>query len=124
MTDGSFGPSTPERPPSPHAITEDEVLTCPLGERSLMLRKLVTAVCTTLLGIGLVAGTSQAAEAANKTYKNCTALNKDYKHGVGKTGAKDKTSGTPVKNFKKSNSIYKKNKKSDRDKDGIACEKK
>jgi hypothetical protein len=29
----------------------------------------------------------------------------------------------PVTNFKRSNAIYKVNKKSDRDKDGIACEK-
>ncbi len=63
------------------------------------------------------------AEAANKTYKNCTAMHKDYKHGVGKSGAKDKTSGKPVTNFKVSTKIYNKNKKSDRDKDGIACEK-
>jgi hypothetical protein len=89
-----------------------------------MLRTLVTAVCTTVLGLGLVAATSQSAEAANKTYKNCTALNKDYKHGVGKPGAKDKTSGTPVTTFKRSKAIYKKNTKSDRDKDGPACEKK
>jgi hypothetical protein len=59
-----------------------------------------------------------------KEFKNCTALNKVYPHGVGKTTAKDKTSGTPVKNFKKSNTVYSQNKKSDRDKDGIACEKK
>jgi len=59
-----------------------------------------------------------------KEFKNCTALNKVYPHGVGKSGAKDKTSSKPVKNFKVSNSLYKENKKSDRDKDGIACEKK
>ncbi|KRB76335.1 calcium-binding protein [Nocardioides sp. Root190] len=64
-----------------------------------------------------------AAEAAPKTYKNCTALNKVYKHGVGKPGARDKTSGRPVTNFKKSTALYKANKKSDRDGDGIACEK-
>ena len=59
--------------------------------------------------------------------KNCTALNKKYPHGVGKSGAKDKTSSKPVTNFKKSTKIYKtamsKNKGLDRDKDGIACEK-
>lgn len=58
-----------------------------------------------------------------KEFKNCTALNKVYPHGVGKSNAKDKTSGTRVTNFKKSNSVYAENKKSDRDKDGIACEK-
>ena len=71
------------------------------------------------------------AKAANskKTYKNCTALNKKYKHGVGKSGAKDKVRGKskPVKNFKKSTKIYNEamshNRGLDRDKDGIACEK-
>ncbi|MGC3995879.1 MAG: excalibur calcium-binding domain-containing protein [Propionicimonas sp.] len=61
------------------------------------------------------------------TFKNCTKLNKVYPHGVGKKGAKDKTSGTPVTNFKHSTALYKKamkhNKGLDRDKDGIACEK-
>lgn len=58
-----------------------------------------------------------------KTYANCTALNKVYKHGVGRKGARDKTSGKPVKNFTVSTTVYNLNKKSDRDKDGIACEK-
>ena len=60
-----------------------------------------------------------------KTFKNCTQLNKTYKHGVGKKGAKDKVSRTskPVRNFKVSTAIYNANRHSDRDKDGIACEK-
>ncbi len=66
--------------------------------------------------------------AAKYKFKNCTALNKVYPHGVGKSGAKDKTSGTPVTNFRHSTSLYKKiikyRKSHDRDKDGIACEKK
>jgi uncharacterized membrane protein len=63
--------------------------------------------------------------ASVKEYKNCTALNKVYPHGVGKKGAKDKVRGatSPVKNFKVSTTIYKQNKKSDRDGDGVACEK-
>ncbi|MCE1174038.1 MAG: excalibur calcium-binding domain-containing protein [Propionibacteriales bacterium] len=59
-------------------------------------------------------------------FKNCTALNKVYAHGVGKSGARDHTSGTPVTDFKVSTSLYKKiikyRKSLDRDKDGIACE--
>lgn len=59
-----------------------------------------------------------------KTFKNCTALNKKYPHGVGRsTSVRDSTSGIPVTNFKVSKALYKANKKSDRDKDGIACEK-
>ena len=81
------------------------------------------ALCSAALCSTALFAVASPAEAANKTYKNCTALNMDYKHGVGKKGAKDKTSGKRVTNFKRSNSIYSKNKKSDRDKDGIACEK-
>lgn len=71
----------------------------------------------------LVAGTAAQADAASRTYRNCTALNKDYKHGVGRVGAHDKTSGKPVVGFTHNTSLYNANKKSDRDKDGIACEK-
>jgi hypothetical protein len=60
-------------------------------------------------------------------YKNCTHLNAKYHHGVGKVGAHDHTSGVPVTNFYRSNSLYKRamsyNRGLDRDKDGIACEK-
>lgn len=89
-----------------------------------MFRKAITAAAAALLSVGLLAATTYPAEAAAKKYSNCKKLNKDYKHGVGKPGAKDKTSGTPVTNFKRSKAIYKKNKARDRDKDGIACEKK
>jgi hypothetical protein len=71
-----------------------------------------------------IAATSLSSSAAT-TFKNCTALNKKYPHGVGKPGAHDKVRGStkPVTNFKVSASLYQANKKSDRDKDGIACEK-
>jgi hypothetical protein len=61
-----------------------------------------------------------------KEFKNCTELNKTYKHGVGKSGAKDKVRGStkPVTTFKVSTKVYNENKKSDRDGDGVACEKK
>ena len=59
-------------------------------------------------------------------FKNCTAMNKVYPHGVGKTTAHDHTSGDPVTDFKKSTTLYKKivgyPKGLDRDHDGIACE--
>ena len=46
---------------------------------------------------------------------------------MGRTNARDHTSGRPVTNFKKSNTLYaaamRANKGLDRDKDGIACEK-
>ena len=74
------------------------------------------------LVVGLFATTGGVAEAA-KTYSNCTKLNKDYPHGVGKRGARDKTSGTRVTNFKRSKALYNANSARDRDRDGIACEK-
>jgi hypothetical protein len=80
-------------------------------------RSLVAAVTAALL-----LGAAAPSYGATK-YKNCTALNKDYPHGVGRQGARDKTSGTPVTSFKVSNSLYAANRGSDRDKDGIACEK-
>lgn len=62
---------------------------------------------------------------AVKTYANCTALNKDYRHGVGRSGARDRVSGQtePVTDFAVHTALYKANTKSDRDKDGVACEK-
>ena len=56
-----------------------------------------------------------------KKFKNCTELNKVYPHGVAKKGYSNKggtLKGKPLVN----NKIYKLNSKSDRDKDGIACE--
>lgn len=72
-------------------------------------------------------GFSAAAKAAApKRFANCTALNKVYPHGVGKTGARDKVSGKtrPVTKFKVDTRLYNAQKATlDRDKDGIACEK-
>ncbi len=65
--------------------------------------------------------------AAPSLYKNCTNLNKRYPHGLGRLGARDHTSGIPVRNFKRSTRLYKLamsyNRRLDGDKDGIACEK-
>jgi hypothetical protein len=87
------------------------------------MRKLVaTALTVGMVGAGVLM--PSAADAATvKTYKNCTAMNKVYKHGVGTKGAKDRTSGKPGTTFKVSASLYSANKKLDHDKDGIACEK-
>ncbi|MEU5553094.1 MULTISPECIES: excalibur calcium-binding domain-containing protein [unclassified Micromonospora] len=81
-------------------------------------------VVTLALAGGAVAVVSPA-QAAPTKFKNCTALNKKYRHGVGKKGARDKVRGRtkPVTNFKVSTAIYKANTKLDRDKDGVACEK-
>ena len=60
--------------------------------------------------------------AAPKVFKNCSALNKVYPGGVAKPGAINL--GGVTKNEPKYDlGLYKANKKSDRDGDGIACEK-
>ncbi|MFG1606043.1 excalibur calcium-binding domain-containing protein [Actinoplanes sp. NPDC049265] len=87
-----------------------------------MIRKTLAAAAIAAFA---VTGVAAPAGAAAKTYANCTAMNKAYPHGVGKKGARDKVSGStkPVTNFKVDTALYNANKKSDRDKDGIACEK-
>jgi Excalibur calcium-binding domain len=72
-------------------------------------------------------GAASASEAKLPlVYKNCTNLNKKYRHGIGRAPARDHTSGKPVTNFLRSDRLYKiamsYNKGLDRDHDGIACE--
>lgn len=60
------------------------------------------------------------------------ALNKVYSHGVGKSGATDRTTSRPVTNFTRSTTVYNHNNGPrnqatgdydlDRDNDGVACE--
>jgi len=83
-----------------------------------------------ILLLALIVGTATLAastRASSAPWKNCTQVNKRYAHGVGKVGARDKTSGPPVRNFKHSNRLYSlamtNNRGLDRDHDGIACEK-
>jgi hypothetical protein len=61
-------------------------------------------------------------QASAKTFKNCTELNKKYPGGVALPGAVN-AGGTTKLTPKYDKKIYEANKKSDRDKDGIACEK-
>lgn len=74
---------------------------------------------------GTTTSVALATRVTVKKFKNCTALNKVYKHGVGKTSARDKVRGRtkPVTNFKRHNALYQANRHSDRDHDGVACEK-
>ena len=74
-----------------------------------------------VIACGLAAGASSAG--ASPSFANCTAMNAKYRHGVGKVGAHDHTSGVPVTNFYRSKRLYRLNSRLDRDKDGIACEK-
>ncbi|GGF24956.1 hypothetical protein GCM10007298_21040 [Williamsia phyllosphaerae] len=84
-------------------------------------RAVIAVGSACLLTLGAMA---TAAPASAATYSNCSQLNQDYPHGVGQTGAVDSTSGTPVTNFERDDAVYQDNTKRDRDKDGIACEKK
>jgi hypothetical protein len=60
--------------------------------------------------------------AATKKFKNCTELNKVYPGGVALPGAVN-AGGTTKQTPTYDKKLYEANKKSDRDKDGIACEK-
>lgn len=84
-----------------------------------MLRTLLLVLVCAIAWCAPVA-TARAAGRAT-TYKNCTALNKVYKGGVAKVGAKNIGGKTNYKPFY-NNDLYKANSGSDRDKDGIACE--
>lgn len=84
-------------------------------------------VLVAALSISLVAGFSfsSVSEAKTKiiTYKNCSALNKVYKGGVSiSASTKNKGGNTRFKPYA-NKALYLANKKSDRDKDNIACEK-
>jgi hypothetical protein len=101
-----------------------------------IFRKTAAALASTLVLVTPLVAVVSSAEAAPKprSYANCTALNKVYPHGVALKGAKDKTSGKPVTNFKVSYEVYRRNngktlghfkgeRDLDRDNDKIACEK-
>lgn len=85
-------------------------------------------------GLGPAAKVYVRIEPAAKSYANCAALNRVYRHGVATSGATDRTSGTPVTTFWIQPAAYVVNDGPhrantntdydlDRDNDGIACEK-
>lgn len=66
---------------------------------------------------------SLPALAATKKYKNCAAVNKVYKGGIAKRGAKDKrTKGKAKYKPYVNTTLYNANKTLDKDHDGIVCE--
>ena len=96
------------------------------GTRAAIARGIQGVIVVVVLAGALIAANA-ASGLVPPLYKNCTALKKRYPHGVGRLGARDKTSGTPVTTFKRSTRVYRlalsHNRGLDRDKDGIACEK-
>ena len=72
--------------------------------------------------LGLLLALPFYANAAAKKFKNCTELNKVYPGGVALPGAVN-AGGATKKEPKYDKALYTANMKSDRDGDGIACEK-
>jgi hypothetical protein len=70
----------------------------------------------------LLIPTVSSANAAAKKFKNCTELNRIYPGGVALPGSVN-AGGATKKEPKYDKALYTANKKSDRDGDGIACEK-
>jgi Excalibur calcium-binding domain len=106
---------------------------------SISLRLSLTVATTALLAVvacltfapGSSGGVASVAKADSpnagtalpRRYRNCKALNRRYRHGVGRRGARDKTSDEPVTTFLRNNRLYERNRHLGRDKDRIACEK-
>ncbi|ULT56816.1 excalibur calcium-binding domain-containing protein [Neobacillus drentensis] len=89
-----------------------------------MLKKFFKVGIPFALLLGFTLGSAGESEAATKivVFKNCTELNKVYKGGVARSASvKNKGGKTYFKPFV-SQALYDANKKSDRDKDLIACE--
>jgi len=88
-----------------------------------MSNRRTAVVLIVSLAIAFLAGT---ADAAIPRLQNCGQLNAVYPHGVGRVGARDKTTGKPVTNFTRDTHFYLRamhfNRGLDRDHDGIACE--
>jgi hypothetical protein len=82
-----------------------------------MKRLHAVAVC-----LAIVISATPSSQAAAKVFKNCTELNKLYPCGVAMPGAIN-SGGMTKKTPKYNKALYLANQKSDRDKDGIACEK-
>jgi Excalibur calcium-binding domain len=94
----------------------------------------VTAALAAVLVAAIVMGVASApagTSAIPYLWQNCTHVHTKYRHGVGKVGAHDRTTGTPVTTFYRSTRLYniamsyngQRGYNLDRDKDGIACEK-
>jgi hypothetical protein len=84
---------------------------------AIMKKLVAVTVC-----IGLLTAFPSTSNAAAKKFKNCTELNKVYPGGVALPGAIN-AGGATKKEPKYDKALYAANKSSDRDKDGIACEK-
>jgi hypothetical protein len=94
-----------------------------------------TAAVAAAVAGAIVLGNASAPAAATSAipylWQNCTHVHTKYRHGVGKVGAHDRTSATPVTTFYRSTRLYNiamsynraRGYNLDGDRDGIACEK-
>ena len=97
---------------------------CASAEKACTQMRRIAVVV--IAGLSVLLSASPALAKIPPPWKNCTQVNKAYPHGVGKIGAIDTTSGTPVTNFKRSNALYAKAMSHNRgldDHDGVVCEK-
>ena len=85
-------------------------------------RRVLSCLLVAAAASVVVAGPAGAATVPQH-FANCTQLNARYHHGVGLPGARDHTTGRPVTTFSVNKALYTANKGLDRDRDGIACEK-
>lgn len=90
------------------------------------MKKFGLASMSLLLALSFTVSTSpvptEAAATKAKTYANCKEINKVYAGGIARNSkVKNKGGKTKYKPFA-SQALYDANKKSDRDKDLIACE--
>jgi len=82
------------------------------------MKKILVAV----VALGIPISFLPSSQAVAKVFKNCTELNMAYPGGVALPGALNQGGATKL-TPKCDKKLYEANKKSDRDKDGIACEK-
>ena len=96
----------------------------------MKVRTLVAALsaCALLVAVAPAPGSTVSVPSP---WKSCTNVHTRYPHGVGRSNARDHTSGTPVTTFTHSTRLYnlamsynsQRGYNLDRDHDGIACEK-
>jgi hypothetical protein len=82
------------------------------------MKKTIASIAIVGLSIALATPSN-----ASEIFADCKAVNKVYKYGVGLEGAHNMVKGKPrASKHDVNKAIYEANKKKDRDKDGIACE--
>lgn len=84
------------------------------------------ALVVAVIGAAVLPAPADAAPAVT-VYPNCTAIHRVYSGGIAKSGVtvnRTPSGNRPLKGtVKTSTALYNANRKSDRDHDGIACEK-